>query len=346
MANTVPPIPPALTGSAATNSAAASTIPALTVANPPPGLSQVALGTAIQGTVFTAESTGAFGIQTPVGTLNVLSNLALPNNAVLTLLLQSLSPQARLLITAINGQPPGQALQTQQGPAPSTVLPGTVAPTATVSVGTAPVITALVLPNAASRTPSGGTPQTANTGSFQGAVQGESQGITQATPSSALGTALGTATPATNIGSPNTPGTPPSSTRGGALNATQAGNAPSGLQSAQPAGTQIPVRIIGIQPAVPGATTPALPALSSTPLSAGQTLTGIITGTTPGGQATGYTVVQTPAAEHCRSQLLSRHRKGRRSPLKLPESLYSPLCRVHRRHCHLICSHYHANGPL
>lgn len=124
MANIVPPIPPSMAGSTAASTAGPSAAPALTLANPPQGLTQVAPGTAIQGTVVASETPGTLAIQTPVGTLNVPSTLTLPNNAVLSLLLQSLTPQARLLITAINGQPPGQILQSQPGNTPTASTPG------------------------------------------------------------------------------------------------------------------------------------------------------------------------------------------------------------------------------
>jgi hypothetical protein len=296
MANTVPPIPPTpptLAGSPA------PAPPALTVANPPPGLSQVAPGTAIQGTVISAGAPGAFGIQTPVGTLSALSNLALPNNAILSLLLQSLGPQARLLITAINGQPPGPLVPTQPGAIPSALTPGTAVPTPPVSVGTAPVITAIVLPNAASRIQSGSpqlTPTTGPQGNTTPTIPGAAPAITagsalaQLAKTAATKTGISTAsrasvggnTPAASTGVPS--GTAPGTTHG-----TTHGTA----QNTHSAGTQIPVRITTIQPSVPGTTTPLLPSLSPTPLSAGQTLTGIVTGTTLAGQAT----IQTPAGQ-------------------------------------------------
>ena len=288
MANTVPPIPPTpptLAGSPA------PAPPALTVANPPPGLSQVTPGTAIQGTVISVEASGAFGIQTPIGTLSALSNLALPNNAILSLLLQSLGPQARLLITAINGQPPGPLVPTQSGATPSALTPGTAVPTPPVSVGTAPVITAIVLPNAASRIQSGGpqlTPTTGPQGNTTPTIPGTAPAFTagsalaQLAKTAATKIGISTASRASVGGN-----TPAAST--GAPSGTTHGTA----QNTHSAGTQIPVRITTIQPSVPGTTTPLLSSLSPTPLSAGQTLTGIVTGTTLAGQAT----IQTPAGQ-------------------------------------------------
>ena len=288
MANTVPPIPPTpptLAGSPA------PAPPALTVANPPPGLSQVAPGTAIQGTVISAEASGVFGIQTPVGTLSALSNLALPNNAILSLLLQSLGPQARLLITAINGQPPRPLVPTQSSATPSALTPGTAVPTPTVAVGTAPVITAIVLPNAASRIQSGSpqlTPTTGPQGNTTPTIPGTAPAFTagsalaQLAKTAATKIGISTASRASVGGN-----TPAAST--GAPSGTTHGTA----QNTHSAGTQIPVRITTIQPSVPGTTTPLLSSLSPTPLSAGQTLTGIVTGTTLAGQAT----IQTPAGQ-------------------------------------------------
>jgi hypothetical protein len=289
----------------------------LTVANPPPGLSQVAPGTAIQGTVISAEASGVFGIQTPVGTLSALSNLALPNNAILSLLLQSLGPQARLLITAINGQPPRPLVPTQSSATPSALTPGTAVPTPTVSVGTAPVITAIVLPNAASRIQSGGPQLTPTTGP-QGNTTPAIPGIVLPNAASRIQSGGPQLTPTTSPQgntTPTIPGAAPAITAGSALAqlaktaATKIGistasrasvggktpeastGVPSGTahgtaQNTHSAGTQIPVRITTIQPSVPGTTTTLLPSLSPTPLSEGQTLTGIVTGTTLAGQAT------------------------------------------------------------
>ena len=285
MANTVPPIPPTpptLAGSPA------PAPPALTVANPPPGLSQVAPGTAIQGTVISAEASGVFGIQTPVGTLSALSNLALPNNAILSLLLQSLGPQARLLITAINGQPPRPLVPTQSSATPSALTPGTAVPTPTVSVGTAPVITAIVLPNAASRIQSGGpqlTPTTGPQGNTTPTIPGAAPGSSLAQLAKTAATKIGISTASRASVGGNTPAAStgvPSGTAPGTTHGTTHGTA----QNTHSAGTQIPVRITTIQPSVPGTTTTLLPSLSPTPLSEGQTLTGIVTGTTLAGQAT------------------------------------------------------------
>ncbi|MGY8992302.1 MAG: hypothetical protein ACKVHL_12050, partial [Rhodospirillales bacterium] len=224
--------------------------------------------------------------------MSALSNLALPNNAILTLLLQSVGPQARLLITAINGQPPGPTLPAQPGAIPSAVTPGTAAPgaaTPPVSVGTAPVITAIVLPNAASTTKSGGPQQTQATGPFSGTGQATPGSTAPINASGALAQLAKTA--AAKIGFTNTPG-PLSSTASSASTGATSGSAVHGsLQNTHSAGTQIPVRIVTIQPSVTGTTTPPLPLLSSTPLSLGQTLTGIVTSTTQTGQA----IVQTQA---------------------------------------------------
>ena len=281
MANTVPPIPPTpptLAGSPA------PAPPALTVANPPPGLSQVAPGTAIQGTVISAEASGAFGVQTPVGTLSALSNLALPNNAILSLLLQSLGPQARLLITAINGQPPRPLVPTQSSATPSALTPGTAVPTPTVSVGTAPVITAIVLPNAASRIQSGGpqlTPTTSPQGNTTPTIPGAAPAITAGSALAQLAKTAATKIGISTASRASVGGKTPAASTG-----VPSGTAHGTAQNTHSAGTQIPVRITTIQPSVPGTTTTLLPSLSPTPLSEGQTLTGIVTGTTLAGQAT------------------------------------------------------------
>ncbi len=281
MANIVPPIPPSAAGSLPSNLAAPGALPTLTVSNPPPGLAQVAIGTAFQGTILAADPAGAtpgiIGIQTPIGILNVSSNLTFPNNAILTLLLQTLTPQARLLITAINGQPPAQTLQTQPGGLPT--APGTPiasAPTPSVSVGTAPVITATVLPNTSSSAQPATTTQ-------------PTPPITAATAATAAIGVLAqlVKSAATKVGLPNTVGAPTLATP------PPSGNVPGHPQAAYSAGTQIPVRVLNLQPAVSGASTPTLPTLSPTPLSSGQTLTGIITGLTPAG----HTIVQTSAGQ-------------------------------------------------
>ena len=292
MANIVPPVPPSAAGSPPSGSTATpANTPAITVTTPPPGLSQVAIGTAILGTVIPSDLPGTIGIQTPVGTLNVPNTLTVPNNAVLTLLLQALTPHARLLITAINGQPPSTALQTQPGtlPAANAAL-STPTSTPSVSVGTAPVITAIILQNAGSGTQPGATPQSSS-GTLQG-TPGAAATTAGATPGATTG-AIGALaqlarSAAAKVGLPSTTGT-----SGTAPTPTSPGTAPGNPPSTLPSGTQVPVRIVNIQPATPGGATPTPPAVSLTSLSSGQTISGIVTGTTPAG----HTLVQTPAGQ-------------------------------------------------
>jgi len=300
MANIVPPIPPSMAGSTAASTAGPSAAPALTLANPPQGLTQVAPGTAIQGTVVASETPGTLAIQTPVGTLNVPSTLTLPNNAVLSLLLQSLTPQARLLITAINGQPPGQILQSQPGNTPTARTPGApggtaaALPAVSVSVGAAPVITAIVLPQSSSHGQPGATLQTNTPNTAQSPAAATVQGAGGTT--TAIGALAQLAKSATGkIGLSNTTGgstTTPSGAPPSAPSSSAAGQAPNLLSSPYQAGTQIPVRVTNVQPPTPGMA-PALPSLSPAPLSVGQIITGVLTGTTPAGLAT----VQTPAGQ-------------------------------------------------
>ncbi|MEQ8193580.1 MAG: hypothetical protein RIB59_03735 [Rhodospirillales bacterium] len=308
MADTVPPVLPTAAGAPPSGTAAPANAPAVTVPTPPPGLSHVAIGTAIQGTVVPSDTTGIVRIQTPVGLLNVPTHLALPNNALLTLLLQSLTPQARLLITAINGQIPALTLQkqsassggaqagggTQTGAAQIPAVSAAQTASPSVSFSPAQVLTATLL----GRGTPGPQPSAPNTPG-QAAAQtspGAAQAALQST--TAIGALANLAkSAAARIGLPQTPGTAPA-----APNANPAPLTASAPATPLQPGTRVPLRIVSLQPPAPNAPAPPLPPLSPQPLSQGQVLSGIVTGAAQAAgqglsQTAGQTLVQTPAGQ-------------------------------------------------
>lgn len=289
--------------------------PTVVVTNPPQQLMKAALGLQLQAMVQGMADKGQVQLQSPMGQLLLQTNLALPKDAQLTLSLQSLTPQVQLQVLSINGKPPhvilGQAGQGMPaGGMPQT--PGAAGPGVATGAGQGPG----GLPFVSLTT--GATVSGTLLKPAQGilgqapAVQGGAQAPTAApaTPASPLGqvstavglaksvwssakaqiqSAVGSATGQATTGKTVTPGMAAlaqGKSAGGSAAAGQAG----GQAQSLPAGTQVSVRIIGIQaPAASGGPPPA-PA-AGTLIAAGQTLTGTVNGITASGQP----IVSTPA---------------------------------------------------
>jgi hypothetical protein len=287
MADVVPPptTPPV------SSSSLPSAPPTLIVSNPPPALTRTPLGTRFEGKAIAPQNQGStpapvqgqyqIQIQTPLGTLTAQSPLPVPNNAALALVLQSLGESPQLLLTSLNGKP--LSLFTPRG----TLVPNPLAGGSTTAQAT-------------------GTPT--------------SQPVTQLTQGTTVNATLLRPTPAINAGSPlgqsgpgltgqaavpggaaiNTPGAANnSSTIGGQipsslsstltssqlpLHTNASGAATATGQSGQtglPAGTQATVRIITLQPPLPGVPVVTPPATGT--IASGQNLNGIVSGSTPQG---------------------------------------------------------------
>jgi hypothetical protein len=263
MTTVVPPPPPMLP------SAPSAPLPTIIVSNPPSLLLQLPLGALFNATLLgPAAAKGTVQLQTPMGTLTAQTGFPLPANAALTLVIQNLGQQARLLITSVNGTPlsPGGRAAT---PPAQGAAPGATLGSDTVTLGVGRTLTATLVRPAATgpalaAAPASGLPGTASPTPTPGA-----QTLQPATTTP--GAQTGGAAPS---GQPAASGVAPPSQPGGALGA----------------GSHAPVRIIAVT--APGQTAqPATTPQGPSTFSQGATLTGTVTDATVSGQP----VVRTPA---------------------------------------------------
>ncbi|MBT4702573.1 MAG: hypothetical protein HOB79_16005 [Rhodospirillaceae bacterium] len=296
MADVVPPptTPPV------TSSSPPPAPPTLTVSNPPPALTSSPVGTQFEGRAITppnqpsnptptqaapqapAQVQYQVQIQTPLGTLNAQSPLPLPNNAALALVPQSLGEQPQLLLTSLDGKP-------------LTLFPARVGN--------------LLNPLGALATSTPTTPVTPGALPITQLTQGATVNATLLRPISALN--AGIPTTGALAGQAAVPGTPVAGTSAATSPAGIVSGVQSTLNSGQtplhashigpqapgtgmpatglPAGTQATVKIISLQPPTPGSA-PSPPTPGGT-ITAGQTLTGTVTGSTP----LGHPIVTTSA---------------------------------------------------
>lgn len=270
-----------------------------TVASPPPSLTQLPVGTRLDATVVLADTgRGQVQIQTALGNLTLQTPLALPKDAQLVLQVLALVPQVQLAITSVDGKSPLLALGRPATPAPvagggaATGAPaGGPAGAATISLTAGATVSAtLIRPGpaavAASQTATAvasltaSHAPTATPGAPVSPEAGAAAAAVRARPGPAAVPGREAAAP------PFTPSALPG--RGGSgPTPTVVPPAPEGRTVPLPAGVQFAVRIVAIQPPVPGAPPPAAGAA----LVLGQTLSGTVVGSGPAGQP----VVQTPA---------------------------------------------------
>jgi len=269
--------------------------PVVVVVNPPPALSQQALGSLLKATVSGPAGKDSLHLQTSLGQITIQTTLALPKGGALTLQLQALAPLVQLLINTVNGRPlPGhprpdaQAGSPPGGPAAAGAKGQSAgqsnvasAPTGPVAAQGAPVKAGDILQASLHRTldtPPGrlqpGRPVGGGAHIAKGAANTPG-------PLSASPTAAPTARPVSGL-----PGAPPL-----AGTASQPAGPTAGPPGRSlPVGSQLTVRISGIQNPGPG-NTPA-PANSPTAtLAVGRSITGTVTGST----ASGNPVIQTNA---------------------------------------------------
>lgn len=92
------------------------------ILNPPPALSSLQSGQTLSATLTAQVATGQVQVDTALGQLTLQTGLNIPRGAVLSLVLTAQHPRPTVQITAINGQPVGNAqagqAATAQGTAP------------------------------------------------------------------------------------------------------------------------------------------------------------------------------------------------------------------------------------
>ncbi|NQU59231.1 MAG: hypothetical protein HQ513_18525 [Rhodospirillales bacterium] len=275
-----------------------SVAPVVVVQSPPPALARLAIGHLLEATVTTQTAKDVFQVQTPQGQLSLQTALTLPKGSTLVLQLQAQSPFVQFQINSLNGGPPppvlksGNAATLASGIAARAAVKGsghaqaaTFAKLTPGSILQATVLRPISQPPSqptGGASPAPGAAQSANAAAAgltanKGAVIGKSDAI------------QGLTKPST------TPGlTKPISHAPGdaAVPKTTLGIAPKGTGFLPP-GSQLSVRITGVQLPNPGVT--SAPPLASgglgsgQPPSAGMSLSGSVTGSTPAG----HTIVQT-----------------------------------------------------
>jgi hypothetical protein len=283
----------------------------LTAANPPSALTELALGTRIEGTVLAPGGTGALQIATALGTLALEGRTRLPPEAKLVLELLSLSPRVTLIVASLNGRPfpasdragapsAGAAATGQAAGAFATTDPARVAARLIGTTVNAVVLRPAPLATSGAIHALGASHARAPGGGGPGAVPGTPAATTNpssfpshpraAGPQAAARGASGPTPPASPLAVPAPPA--PGASRGVAPVASVRPDAPAHVQSSTvPQGTQIHVKIVNVRSPVAGAQPPQSPppAATGASLAPGTTLTGVTTHATPAG----HTVIRT-----------------------------------------------------
>jgi len=274
--------------------------PAVVVPDPPVPLTRLSPGAPLDGIVLARDATGQVRVQTSLGTLAVQTNVPLPRDAAVVLVVQSLAPQVQLQIVSIDGRPLAAALRlpVPGAPAPSAALlaaagapasAGTGAAAAKGTAGTAPA------PLAA-----GGTDTATLLRPAQGPPAGTAARAAPGGPGATFFAAARTGFPApagppAATGRASAPGAALFPAAAGSLAARPGvqgvpGSAPAAARGALVAGTRMNVRILAVRPAAQAASAAAFRAPAAG-LALGQTLTGTVAGMTASNQP----MVRTPA---------------------------------------------------
>ena len=307
----------------------------------PEGLANLAVGSRFEGVVTIEGSKTLIQVQTSQGTVDIQTVLPLAKGARLDLMLQMLSPRFQAQILTVDGKPPGlfihhpshggtaqtSAVAPQLMPkSPLAALGTPVAAGPLLSHGahsgnaligatvlatvTRPVAFGAARPTADGRpgTPTASIPQTGR--QTVPSAQGASP---SAAPRPATTTPTPTPTPQTVAQSgPSAPG------------------APSAHTMPHPSGSQIAVRVVSVAPTPVGTPLPAVPTGNAPPvLAQGQILTGIVSGTTAGGQSLIHsaagpialaTPVSLPEGSTVEIEILGAPRPPRPPETALPDS--------------------------
>lgn len=250
-------------------------------------------------------------VQTTLGPITLQTALPIPKGAVLTLVLNRLTPQPQFLITEINGKPAPGAQAAQSAGASSLAAnrasaPSLSAPPLTEGMRLTATLVRPATVLASVPAPSGLS--TAAQTPTQPQVQAPAPTASANQPISVQGAppAPGPTMTSGAQGSPATPATPPSSTSGNAQS-----TAPGPAQTVQlPTGARFTVSVVRI--ASPSAALNTATPGSGGGLAAGAMLSGAVSGVTPQGQP----IVQTPNATIA-LETLAKINEGMRVTLKL-----------------------------
>jgi hypothetical protein len=275
--------------------------PVVVVQRAPPALARLVIGQLLEATIISQTAKNTFQVQTPMGQLSLQSALSLPKGGALVMQLQSQSPFVQFQIDSLNGAAPPLTTKAGKGSPQTTQAQGNVTVSTSQAQGapatklaTGNVLQATLMrplsqaPGSAAQAPLGNltSPVIAAAGLATGkgpSIQKSDAAMATSTkPSTAPATATSTAVKnATGMHNLNAPKVASGSTP----------HAPGYL----PTGSQMSVKITAIQlpnPAAASAAPASLNSNTTTPaLSAGTSLKGTVTGSTP----SGHPIVQTRA---------------------------------------------------
>ncbi len=295
-----PPPPPPPVPAAATPAPQ----PTLTVANPPPPAMRLAIGAIFDGTVTAAPDKGTLQLQTPAGILTAeppaaLPAAALPQGSALVLQVLSVSPRFQLQINFIDAKPPlpniaagvagaagkatGKAAAGIRGELPAlaagTRLTATLmTPARTTDTAAAPEAGKAeakgaggLIGKAAGALGNGLWALTGIRGAKAAAAKAAKTPSTLLSPVRSAARSISRATAQYAFQAAAKSGAPPVAGAGGASNA-----------NVLPAGTQVPVRVVMVEPALTAGRRPT-PAGGLLILNRGGRVTGTVAGATMSG---------------------------------------------------------------
>ena len=292
---TAPPLPPP------------PPAPVAVATTPPPAYRALAVGARLDALIINIGRNSTVEVSTDLGKITLRTSFPLPNDGPIQLQVQSIGPKIQFLITSINGQSVATGARPSAGPAAAAgrlLNVGGAASAAAIQAGSANATAGATAPALSSIQLTIGSTLTVTllhaakaTGLAAGGPTAPSLGDapTKVVGQTVRSAPAGAAKPAAAAPTANLP-----TASATAHTARSGGGAPSGAGDrslaggAQPqatAGSTLTVKITGLQMPQAGAPQAQLPTLSNTGLSIGQTLTGVVTGATAGGQ----TIVRTPA---------------------------------------------------
>lgn len=286
------------------------TVPVVVVTSPPAALARLPIGQLLNATISNQVAKDVFQVQTPMGQLTLQSGIALPKGGALILQLQSNSPSFQFQINSLNGVAPPLAMKSGRntsGPFQTPISETTSAsksnsPAAGATTSASPkmvpgnVLQATLLRPLSQPSPVG-VPQASGTLTAPAApVAGASAGKGMQNESTLAAGAKGNPVTTPAKGSSSAMGSGQSQ---GHSNSSNMARATTGIPARPsgylPTGSQLSVKITGVQLPNPIATS-STPPPSGTPgsnpgLAIGTSLRGTVTGSTP----SGHPIVQTRA---------------------------------------------------
>ncbi len=257
-----------------------SVAPIVVVRSPPTALTRLSIGQVLEATVTTQTGKDVYQVQTPLGQLSVQSAHTIPRSSVLVLQLQSQSPFFQFQINSLNGKPPTHNLNMAR---PATLISTSAErlATTTASQGQSTTVSKLTpgsilqatimrpLSQVQSNLANATAPLTGTGSATTGAIKGGVSTLASTTPRLSKKTSLPTTTTGKKAGQ----------------TVTSSQTNPTKVPGQLSIGSQLSVKIISSHfPNTAAArTTLATPTGSgaSPTLSAGNTLSGSVTGRTP-----------------------------------------------------------------